>query len=167
MYQEVFELQAELLKALAHPKRLEILHLLRYQSLNVSEMVEMLGLPQANLSQHLMVMREAGVVESQKVGKEVFYRLSEKNFVKASDLLREVLIKKHKGERVADELAFKMQDLWPVVIDPVCGMRLSPKTAGYAVRKNGESYYFCAEGCMEKFKHDTSRYINLKKNDDE
>lgn len=167
MYQEVFELQAELLKALAHPKRLEILHLLRYQSLNVSEMVEMLGLPQANLSQHLMVMREAGVVESQKSGKEVNYRLSEKNFVKASDLLREVLIKKHKGERIADELAFKMQDLWPVVTDPVCGMRLSPKTAGNAVRKNGKSYYFCAEGCKKKFVSNSGLYVKKEKGGNE
>lgn len=159
MYQEMFQLHADLLKALAHPKRLEILHLLRSQSLNVSEMVEMLGLQQANLSQHLTVMREAGVVEGQKVGKEVFYRLTEKNFVRASDLLREVLIKRHKGERLENELAFKMRDLLPIVIDPVCGMRLSPKTAGSAIKEGGESYYFCAEGCKEKFGQNPKKFI--------
>jgi len=167
MYQQVFELHADLLKALAHPRRLEILHLLRNQTLNVGEMVEMLGLPQANLSQHLMVMREAGVLESKKTGKEVFYRLTDKSFVKASDLLRSVLIKRHGQDGMVDELSFKMQDLMPVVVDPVCGMRLSPKTAGFATNFSGENYYFCASGCQEKFVDSPEIFTNLRKEKNE
>lgn len=154
MYQEVFKLQANLLKALSNAKRLEIIHLLRDQTLNVSEMIEMLGLPQANLSQHLMVLREEGVVESKKKGKEVFYCLTSKNYIKASDLFRDILIKRHKGGVLADELSLKMSDLLPVVIDPICGMRLSPKTAAYANKVEGKPYYFCAEGCMNEFMKD-------------
>ena len=152
MYQKMFELHAELLKALAYPRRLEIIQLLRDQRLNVGQIQEMLGLPQANLSQHLMILKEAGVVKAQKQGKQVFYELMHKNFISASDLMREILIEKHSGEKIADELALKMKDLVPVVSDPICGMRLSPKTAAFARQKNGRTYYFCGAGCLKKFK---------------
>ena len=160
MYQQIFELHADLLKALSHPKRLEVVNLLRDKGLNVGEMQEMLGLPQANLSQHLMVLREAGVVKTEKKGKEVFYKLTSKNFVKASDLLREVLIKIHKDDDLADELTIKMKDLVPVVADPVCKMRVSPKTAARGFKYEGQTYYFCASGCLESFKKKPKKYIN-------
>ena len=60
MYSELFRLQANLLKVLAQPKRLEIIHLLRDQRLNVTEIYSMLDLPQANVSQHLLALRAAG-----------------------------------------------------------------------------------------------------------
>jgi ArsR family transcriptional regulator, virulence genes transcriptional regulator len=158
MYQEIFELHADLLKAMSHPRRLEVVNLLRDKGLNVGEMQSMLGLPQANLSQHLMVLREAGVLETEKKGKEVFYKLVSKNFVKASDLLREVLIERHKGDGLADELTMKMKDLVPVVTDPVCKMRVSPKTAARGYKHKGETYYFCAGGCYKEFKKNTKKY---------
>lgn len=160
MYQQIFELHADLLKALSHPRRLEVVNLLRDKGLNVSEMQEMLGLPQANLSQHLMVLREAGVVVTEKKGKEVFYKLTSKNFVKASDLLREVLVKMHKDDGLADELTIKMKDLVPVVADPVCKMRVSPKTASRGFKYEKETYYFCGEGCLISFKKNPNKYIN-------
>lgn len=159
MYQQVFELHAELLKALSHPKRLEVLHLLRDKNLSVTQIQRMLDLPQANLSQHLQVLRQAGVVETEKNGKRIFYRLAHKNFAAASDLLREVLIVKHKDGPLADELTLKMADLVPVVKDPVCGMRISPKTAAYARKQNGTIYYFCASGCYQKFQANSGRFI--------
>lgn len=160
MYQQVFELHADLLKALAHPKRLEIIHLLRDQTLTVTQIQEMLDLPQANLSQHLTVLRQAGVVNNRKIGKQIFYRLSHKNFVKASDLLRQVLVEKYQNEKIADELTLKMSDLVPLTIDPVCGMRLSPRTAAFATSHGSENYYFCAAGCHHLFKENPNRFIN-------
>lgn len=160
MYQQVFELHAELLKALAHPKRLEIIHLLRGRTLTVGEIQEMLGLPQANLSQHLQILRQSGVVTNRKIGKQIFYRLAHKNVIKASDLLRHILIEKHQNSKLADELTLKMADLVPLVADPVCGMRLSPKTAAFAHQHNGENYYFCAEGCYHKFKEKPDKFIS-------
>jgi len=148
-------MHAELLKALSHPKRLEIIHLLRDQKMHVGKIQEMLGLPQANLSQHLQVLRESKVVEAHKNGKHVSYRLAHKNFIKASDLLREVLIQKNKD---VDEFSAKMSDLVPLVHDPVCTMRLSPKTAGFAYKFKGKRYYFCASGCLEKFKKKPEKY---------
>lgn len=153
MYQQMFDLHAELLKALAHPKRLEIIQLLRDGRLNVSQIQEMLGLPQANLSQHLIVLKKAEVVKFVKEGKQIFYQLTDGKFVQASDLMREILIEKHQGDELADELTMKMADLVPIVTDPVCGMRLSPKTAAFAHRsEDGSIHYFCASGCINKYK---------------
>lgn len=159
MYQQVFELHSELLKALSHPKRLEVIHLLRDKNLSVTQIQRMLDLPQANLSQHLQVLRQAGVVATEKKGKRIFYRLVHKNFARASDLLREVLIEKHRNGPLADELTLKMTDLVPVVKDPVCGMRISPKTAAYARKQNGTTYYFCASGCYQKFQTNSGRFV--------
>jgi ArsR family transcriptional regulator len=158
MYQQIFKLHSDLLKAISHPKRIEIIHLLRDQELNVSEILEMLGLPQANLSQHLMVMRDAGVVSTRRNGKQVYYKLTNKNFIKASDLLREVLVKRYKDTGLADEFVMKMDDLVPLVHDPVCDMRLSPKTAGYAKKFKTRKYYFCAKGCLDTFSKNPEKY---------
>lgn len=160
MYQQVFQLHAELLKALAHPKRLEIIQLLRKQTLSVTEIQTMLDLPQANLSQHLQILRESGAVVTHRDGKQIFYRLSHPNFIRACDLMREILIEKHQSDPVATELSFKMSDLVPIVSDPVCGMRLSPKTAAFAHKHNGQNFYFCASGCFGKFRKNPDKYIN-------
>ena len=75
MYHIIFRLHTQLLKALANEKRLEIIHLLRDQELTVSEIQTMLDLEQANLSQHLMVLRKLEVVTTRKDGKEIYYKL--------------------------------------------------------------------------------------------
>ncbi len=160
MYTRIFSLQSQVYKALANPKRLEIIHLLRDQELTVTQMLDMLDLPQANLSQHLMVLREFQIVKTRKDGKAVYYSLAHPNVISASDTLREMLIDQHRDEEgVAEELRLKMKDLVPVVRDPVCGMRLSPKTAAYAFKDDRQTYYFCASGCFEKFKNRPEQYI--------
>lgn len=160
MYQKMFEYHAEILKALAHPRRLEIVQMLREQSVTVSEMQAMLGLPQANLSQHLMVLREAEVVTFEKKGKEVFYRLNHRNFAKASDLIREILSEKYGDDKeMKRELQLEMSKLTPVVKDPVCEMRVSPKTAYYVHTHKGKKYYFCAAGCYTQFKKAPGKFV--------
>jgi len=159
MYYKIFESHAQLLKALSHPKRLEIIHLLRDQELPVNKIQEMLGIPQANLSQHLMILRDKGVVTTRRSGKEIYYNLAHKNFVKASDLIRQILIEEHKNDPNADEFTHKMSELVPLTADPVCGMRLSPKTASYAKVYKGQEYYFCAAGCLAKFTNNSTKYL--------
>lgn len=158
MYQQVFELHSNLHKAMAHPKRLEIIHLLREKTLAVTEIQSMLDLPQANLSQHLSILRTSGVCSCRKLGKKIYYGLAHKNFIKASDLIRDVLVEKYKDDKLADELTLKMSDLVPLTVDPVCGMRLSPKTAAFALKRKGENYYFCASGCLHQFKEKPQKY---------
>ncbi len=163
MYHHIFALHSKVLRAMSHPKRLEIIHLLRNQKLCVSDIQEMLGLPQANLSQHLQILKEANILKTKKQGKNVYYRLSHINFVKASDLIREVLVEQAqdlKDQKLVDELTLKMTDLVPLVHDPVCHMRLSPKTASVGIKYQGESYYFCATGCYEKFIKNPAKYIS-------
>src|SRR3990167_1367532 len=152
MYSQIFQLHADVYSALANPKRLEIIQLLRGQELSVGDIQEMLGLPQANLSQHLSVLRDNVLAETRKQGTAIYYRLSHPNLIASTDLIREMLVDRHQGDQdLTEELRLRMKDLVPLTKDPVCGMRLSPKTAADAVKYNGETYYFCAAGCREKF----------------
>ncbi|MBI4136491.1 metalloregulator ArsR/SmtB family transcription factor [Candidatus Roizmanbacteria bacterium] len=159
MYEQVFKLHAKLLKALAHPKRLEIIQLLRDQELSVTDIQTMLDLPQANLSQHLMILRDAGVTNTRKEGKNIYYSIAHSNFIKASDLMREILVKQYKDSTFSRELSIEMTSLVPLTHDPVCGMRLSPKTASYAYTFKKTIYYFCAHGCMKEFKTRPESFI--------
>lgn len=145
MYTKVFQLHAKLLKALSNPKRLEVLQLLRAQSLRVGEMSQMLGLAQANLSQHLMVLRRLGVVATERHGKEIYYHIAHKSFTKAVDLMRGVLIERlgPAATRAAEQLS--------VETDPVCGMRLTPASAAGSLVHKGKTYYFCGSGCERAF----------------
>jgi ArsR family transcriptional regulator, virulence genes transcriptional regulator len=151
MYSLMFELHAELLKALAHPRRLEIIQLLRENELPVTDIHTMLDLPQANISQHLMVLREAGVLECRRDGKQMYYRIADQKIIAACDLLREVLADKLQNPSLSNELNLPMSELLPIVHDPVCRMRVSPKTAGFSTNYLDTTYYFCASGCHKKF----------------
>src|SRR3989339_2094954 len=157
MYQDLFELHEQLLKALANSKRLEIVHLLRDQELSVTDIYTMLDLPQANISQHLMVLKEAGVVHTSRVGKQIIYRLAHPHIIQASDLMREMLLAQHQQQNLTDAVALKMKDLVPLVHDPVCGMRLSPKTAGFSMDYADKTYYFCASGCLKAFQKEAKK----------
>ncbi len=70
-----YEAHAARLKAMAHPVRLQILDMLRKGEVCVCHMERALGKRQAYISQQLMVLREAGLVEARKDGLQVFYRL--------------------------------------------------------------------------------------------
>jgi ArsR family transcriptional regulator len=152
MYSQIFQLHADVYSALANPKRLEIIQLLRDQELAVGEMQDMLGLPQANLSQHLAVLRDHGLAATRKQGTAIYYRLSHPNLIASTDLIREMLVDRHRGDQdLTEELRLRMKDLVPLTKDPICGMRLSPKTAAAAVKRNSQTYYFCAAGCRDKY----------------
>ena len=82
-----FELISRRLKALADPSRLQILHTLCGGEHNVSEIVERTGLTQANVSKHLRVLREEGLVTFRKHQRKVFYRLAGKITEDVCDLV--------------------------------------------------------------------------------
>jgi len=69
------EQASQALKAMAHPGRLSILELLSRAERSVGEMEKLLGLSQANLSQHLQLMKDKGLLSSRRVGNQVFYAL--------------------------------------------------------------------------------------------
>ena len=89
----IFELQAEVCKAIANPKRLEIISVLKdVKELNVSQLVDVLHLPKANISQHLSIMKSKGILTCRKNGSNTYYRIATRKVVKACVLMREVLI---------------------------------------------------------------------------
>jgi ArsR family transcriptional regulator len=72
-----YEAQAKLYKALTHPVRLAILDILRFDEECVCHMEAILGLRQAYVSQQLMVLREAGLIQERRDGWNIFYRVVE------------------------------------------------------------------------------------------
>lgn len=88
---ELYSLQADVLKTLASPRRLEILHRLAEGPCEVGRLAEELGLSQPNVSQHLAVLRSAGVVEAERDGREVRYRLADDDVMVACSIMRGVL----------------------------------------------------------------------------
>jgi ArsR family transcriptional regulator len=91
---EVYRLQAEVLKTLSNPKRLEIVHLLAEGPREVGKLAEELGISQPNVSQHLALMRSAGIVEAERDGREVRYRLSDPEVIVACETMRGVLVRR-------------------------------------------------------------------------
>jgi ArsR family transcriptional regulator len=71
-----YEAQAQFLKVLTHPARLAILHILREDEHCVCHMEAHLGYRQAYISQQLMVLREAGLIQDRRDGWNVFYRVA-------------------------------------------------------------------------------------------
>lgn len=84
-------LQAEVLRTLASPRRIEILHALATGPMEVGRLASSLGASQPNVSQHLAVLRSAGLVEAERNGREVRYRLTDPDVIVACGLMRAVL----------------------------------------------------------------------------
>lgn len=64
-----------ILKALSHPARVEIIDRLKKHGCNVSEIQKNLGLPQSTISQHLKVLKNAGIIKSRRNGTKVCYEV--------------------------------------------------------------------------------------------
>jgi DNA-binding transcriptional ArsR family regulator len=88
---EITILQAEVLKTLANARRLEILHRLADGPCEVSRLAAELGASQPNVSQHLAILRTAGVVDAEREGREVRYRLADPDVMVACGVMRAVL----------------------------------------------------------------------------
>jgi DNA-binding transcriptional ArsR family regulator len=88
---EFYLLHSDVCKTLANPKRQEILDCLRKKDMTVTELVKKTGISQANLSQHLAIMRSKGIVSTERKGINVLYSLSNTKIIQAFDLISEVL----------------------------------------------------------------------------
>lgn len=155
MYNELFALEENVFKVIANQKRLEIIQLLHKRELNVTEMVEMLGLRQSNLSQHLSLLRQQKLVTVTKKGREVYYKLTDDNIAKAVQFIYRFLQAQYHMDGMPST-----DTIFPIVADPVCGMRISASEAFDHTEHNHHAYYFCASGCKEKFTKSPSHYVN-------
>ena len=88
----LYELHASICQTLSNPKRLEVIDRLRNGEMPVSKIAEVTNISQANLSQHLALMREKGIVIARREGANVYYRLSNPKIIQACDLMRQVLL---------------------------------------------------------------------------
>lgn len=92
MEKEIYEMHAELCKIFTHPKRLEIIDHLRGGEKSVGELVDLSDIPQSNLSQHLAILRQSGIVATRREGINIYYRISHPKIFKACDIMREILL---------------------------------------------------------------------------
>ena len=88
---EIYERQARICKAFAHPGRLQILDLLGQRELGVSELQEALDISKTSLSQHLSVLKSAGVLATRREGKQIYCSLAMPEVKQACQLIRRVL----------------------------------------------------------------------------
>jgi ArsR family transcriptional regulator len=78
------------LKAMSHPLRLKILCTLGGQEVSVQDIVEQVGTSQSNISQHLAILRDKGILASRKDANRVYYRVSDFRTLKLISMMREV-----------------------------------------------------------------------------
>ncbi len=142
----IFILESQIYATLAHPKRLEILHLLSHDSLTVNEIVQMTGVAQANVSQHLTLLKKLKLVHVEKHAQSRVYTLASPTAAKIFDAARSVLLERY-GVSELDTLS-KLH----LHIDPICGMEVTSKSAASSVLHDHHRYYFCGFGCEKQFK---------------
>ena len=87
---EHIEQASRALKAMAHPLRLKILCVLGDQEISVQDIVDCVGTSQSNISQHLAILRDKGVLLTRKDANRVFYRISDERTLTLIGMLREV-----------------------------------------------------------------------------
>ncbi len=107
MRDRISELHAEICKTLGSPARIEILNTLQDGEKTVGELTEAIGLRQANVSQHLAMLRQRRVVVTRKQGTSIYYRVSNPKIIQACRLMREVLIEQLKETRELAAIATK------------------------------------------------------------
>ncbi|TVO76867.1 ArsR/SmtB family transcription factor [Sedimenticola selenatireducens] len=87
---EDIERASRSLKAMSHPLRLKILCTLGDEEISVQEIVEHVGTSQSNISQHLAILRDKGILASRKDANRVYYRVSDSRTLKLIGMMREV-----------------------------------------------------------------------------
>src|SRR4030067_1723209 len=105
MNKKIYEMHAQIGKVFTSPKRLEIINLLRDGEKTVNDLAEQAGVLQANVSQHLTVLRQNNVVTTRRDGANVYYKIANPKILQACDLMREVLLEKlSENEKLAKRM---------------------------------------------------------------
>ena len=89
---DMLRMQSDAYKTFSNPARLQIVQLLCDSEMNASELVKETGISKANLSQHMSMLVQNGVVISSRRGINVYYRLSDPKIEKACSLMQEILV---------------------------------------------------------------------------
>ncbi len=106
MNKKIYEMHAQICKVFTSPKRLEIINLLRDGEKTVNDLAEQADVLQANVSQHLTVLRQNNVVTTRRDGANVYYKIANPKILQACDLMREVLLEKlSENEKLAKRMS--------------------------------------------------------------
>jgi DNA-binding transcriptional ArsR family regulator len=89
--QEIIQLEADFCAALSEPTRIFILYALSERPMNVTELTHELGIPQPTTSRHLKILRERGLVDTERQGTVITYHLADVRVIQAMDLLRSAM----------------------------------------------------------------------------
>jgi ArsR family transcriptional regulator len=89
--QTLFEIQAELCRAMGNPLRMEIMHLLRAGPMNVNDIASATHTHQTTISRNLATLRHAGIVMAHREGTNYYYQVTNPKIMSVCDLMREVL----------------------------------------------------------------------------
>jgi ArsR family transcriptional regulator len=90
--QEINQLHARICSAISEPNRILLIYAVAEKPLNVNNLAEIVGISQSAASRHLKVLRERGLIQAQRDGAQVIYSLTDERFIKALDLLRDVML---------------------------------------------------------------------------
>ena len=93
--QKDIETASRSLKAMSHPLRLMILCKLGEDEFSVQDIVDNVGTSQSNISQHLAILRDKGILSARKDANKVFYKVTDFKTLKLIDMMREVFCSKH------------------------------------------------------------------------
>lgn len=88
--QEHIEQAARAMKAMSHPLRLKILCVLGDQEVSVQDIVDSVGTSQSNISQHLAILRDKGVLRTRRDANRVYYRVGDARTLSLLGMMREV-----------------------------------------------------------------------------
>ncbi|OGT00456.1 MAG: transcriptional regulator [Gallionellales bacterium RIFCSPLOWO2_12_FULL_59_22] len=88
--EEDIQQAAQAIKAIAHPLRLKILCVLGDQEISVQDIVDQVGTSQSNISQHLAILRDKGVLATRKDANRVYYRIGDLRTLKLVGMMRDV-----------------------------------------------------------------------------
>ncbi len=83
------------LKAMSHPLRLKILCVLGNREVSVQDIVENVGTSQSNISQHLAILRDKGILKSRKDANRVFYKVGDDRTLKLIEMMQNVFCSTH------------------------------------------------------------------------
>ena len=89
-HEEDIEQAARSLKAISHPLRLKILCTIGEDEISVQDIVERVGTSQSNISQHLAILRDKGILGSEKRANRVFYRVGDSRTMRLLSMMHEV-----------------------------------------------------------------------------
>ncbi len=101
----IFELHASMCQTLANPVRLKILYLLQDGEKSVNELTNVLKLHQANVSQHLTILREKNIIIARREGTSIHYSIANPKVTQAMEIIRQALFENlAKQEKIAKSL---------------------------------------------------------------